>query len=119
MKTLERIETAISMDGFEEGNLCDAIDLRTDVDVFRNGYEVTLKFASTQGNLVDLADKIQSISRPCKCENCEKACMNPKRCRFYFSDSLIECYVSHVLCEISESGECASFTITGIVGLIL
>lgn len=119
MRTLERIETAISMDDFDGGNLCDAIDLRTDVGVSRCGDQVTLQFAITQGNLVDLADKIQNISRPCKCENCEKACVNPKRCRFYFSDSLIECYVSHITCEFSENGECASFTITGMVGLVL
>lgn len=119
MKTLERIETAISMDDFEGGNLCDAIDLRTDVYFTRCGFEVTLQFTITQGNIVDLADRMQNIARPWKCENCEKACMNPKRCRFYFNDSLIECYVSHVICEFSENGEGASFTITGIVGLAL
>lgn len=119
MRTLERIETAVSTEGFKDGTLCDAIDLRTDVYITRCGDEVTLQFEITQDNLVDLADKIQNISRPCKCENCAKACMNPKRCRFYVSDSLIECYVSHVICEFSENGKCASFTITGIVGLTL
>lgn len=63
MKTLERIETAISMDGFESGNLCDAMGLRTDVDVSRCDNQVTLQF-TVCCNVKRLNEQIQTISRP-------------------------------------------------------
>lgn len=111
MRTLERIETAISMDDFEGGNLCDAIDLCTDVGVSQCDAQVRLQFA-TYCNVKRLKEQLQALSRPCLCGETVK----PKICRFCFTDgSSLRCYVKHVLGEFPERLDYASCTIVGLV----
>lgn len=111
MRTLERIETAVSVDDFECGNLCDAIDLRIDVDVSRCGSEVTLQF-SICCNVKRLSELLQTISCPYFCGETVK----PKICRFCFTDgSSLMCYVEHVFRELPEHLDHASCTIVGLV----
>jgi hypothetical protein len=111
MRTLERIETVISMDDFEGGNLCDAIDLRTDVGVSRCDNRVTLQFTVCY-SVKHLNDLLQTIACPYLCGETVK----PKICRFCFTDgSSLMCYVEQVSGGFNKCSDQASCTIVGLV----
>jgi hypothetical protein len=91
MRKLERIET--------DKSLCDSI-LPRFVDISECEDDVGFRFSFDMGDGATLAiSQLQDIAKPCDCGDCVK----PKVCRFCFSDGVLECYVTNVICTIKPT----------------
>ena len=88
MRKLERIET--------DKPLCNEV-LQTLVDISECEDDVVLRFSFSMIESTTLTiSQLQDLAKPCACGDC----VNPKVCRFCFSDGVLECYVMNVSCTV-------------------
>ena len=93
MRKLERIET--------DKPLCNVV-LHTLVDISECEDDVGLRFSFDVGDEETFTiSQLQDLAKPCDCGDCVK----PKVCRFFFSDGVLECYVTNVTCTKTYTGK--------------